>query len=100
MKLLSYSKVEINMELPELSKADIVIAGGRNFGTEENFMTWLKPLALKLGVVIGVIKGAVVLGCVPVGFQIGSTGSIISPKLYIAFGISGSDQSHDWCKRC
>ncbi|WP_192573204.1 electron transfer flavoprotein subunit alpha/FixB family protein [Candidatus Hodgkinia cicadicola] len=91
MKLLSYSKVEINMELPELSKADIVIAGGRSFGTEENFMTWLKPLALKLGAAIGATKGAVELGCVPVGFQIGSTGSIITPKLYIAFGISGSD---------
>ncbi len=91
MKLLSYSKIEVNVGLPELSKADIVIAGGRSFGTEENFMTWLKPLALKLGAAIGATKGAVELGCAPIGFQIGSTGSIITPKLYIAFGISGSD---------
>ncbi|PIM95705.1 Electron transfer flavoprotein large subunit [Candidatus Hodgkinia cicadicola] len=91
LELISYSKLEVNKELPDLSKADIVIAGGRSFGTEENFMTWLKPLALRLGAAIGATRGAVELGCAPVGFQIGSTGSTIAPKLYIAFGISGSD---------
>ncbi|PIM95266.1 Electron transfer flavoprotein large subunit [Candidatus Hodgkinia cicadicola] len=91
IQLLSYSKVGVDSELPELSKADIVIAGGRSFGTEENFIFWLKPLALKLGAAIGATKGAVELGCAPDRFQIGSTGLIIAPKLYIAFGISGSD---------
>ncbi len=96
MKLLSYSKIEVNVDevnigLPELSKADIVIAGGRSFGTEENFITWLKPLALRLGAAIGATRGAVELGCAPIESQIGSTGLIITPKLYIAFGISGSD---------
>ncbi len=91
LELISYSKLEVNTELPELSKADIVIAGGRSFNTEENFTTWLKPLALRLGAAIGATKGAVELGCAPVGSQIGSTGLTIAPKLYIAFGISGSD---------
>ncbi|WP_146656901.1 electron transfer flavoprotein subunit alpha/FixB family protein [Candidatus Hodgkinia cicadicola] len=91
LELISYSKPEVNKELPDLSKADIVIAGGRSFGTEENFMIWLKPLALRLGAAIGATRGAVELGCAPVGFQIGSAGSTIAPKLYIAFGISGSD---------
>ncbi|PIM94808.1 Electron transfer flavoprotein large subunit [Candidatus Hodgkinia cicadicola] len=91
IQLLSYSKIEVDPELPELSKADIVIAGGRSFGTEENFKTWLRPLAIKLGAAIGATRGAVELGCAPAELQIGSAGLIISPKLYIAFGISGSD---------
>ncbi|PIM96313.1 Electron transfer flavoprotein large subunit [Candidatus Hodgkinia cicadicola] len=91
IQLLSYSKIEVDPELPELSKADIVVAGGRSFGTEENFKIWLRPLALKLGAAIGATRGAVELGCAPAELQIGSTGLIITPKLYIAFGISGSD---------
>ncbi|PIM95089.1 Electron transfer flavoprotein large subunit [Candidatus Hodgkinia cicadicola] len=90
LELISYSKLEVNKELPELSKADIVIAGGKSFNTEKNFTTWLKPLALRLGAAIGATKSAVELGCAPIRLQIGSTGSTITPRLYIAFGISGS----------
>ncbi len=68
MKLLSYSKIGVNVKLPELSKADIVIAGGKSFGTEENFMIWLKPLTSKLGAAIGTTRGAVESGYVSVGF--------------------------------
>ncbi len=51
----------------------------------------MRPLAIKLGAAIGATRGAVELGCAPAELQIGSAGLIISPKLYIAFGISGSD---------
>ncbi|PIM96579.1 Electron transfer flavoprotein large subunit [Candidatus Hodgkinia cicadicola] len=89
-KLLSYSRIRVDRKLPELTKAAIVIAGGRSFCTEESFMAWLKPLAIMLGAAIGATKAAVDEKCAPIKFQIGSTGSIIAPKLYIAFGISGS----------
>ncbi|PIM96032.1 Electron transfer flavoprotein large subunit [Candidatus Hodgkinia cicadicola] len=94
LKLLTYSRKDLGpygLDLPKLTEADIVIAGGRSFGTSENFKKWLLPLALKLGAAIGTTRGAVELGCAPSELQIGGNYQVISPKLYIAFGISGSD---------
>ncbi|PIM95317.1 Electron transfer flavoprotein large subunit [Candidatus Hodgkinia cicadicola] len=94
IKLLTYSRKDLGpygLDLPKLTEADIVIAGGKSFGTSENFKKWLLPLALKLGAAIGATKGAVESGCAPPEFQIGGNHQVISPKLYIAFGISGSD---------
>ncbi|PIM95770.1 Electron transfer flavoprotein large subunit [Candidatus Hodgkinia cicadicola] len=95
IKTLSCSKRKsewYKLNLPKLTEADIVIAGGKSFGTSENFKRWLLPLAIKLGAAIGATHGAVESGCAPSEIEIGSNGKVISPKLYIAFGISGSDQ--------
>ncbi|PIM96048.1 electron transfer flavoprotein subunit alpha/FixB family protein [Candidatus Hodgkinia cicadicola] len=94
IKLLTYSRKDLGpygLDLPKLTEADIVIAGGKSFGTSENFRRWLLPLALKLGAAIGATRGAVESRCAPSELQIGGNSQVISPKLYIAFGISGSD---------
>ncbi|WGS83423.1 MAG: electron transfer flavoprotein subunit alpha/FixB family protein [Candidatus Hodgkinia cicadicola] len=78
-------------ELPPLSEADIVIAGGKPFGSAEAFNKYLRPLAASLSAAIGATRAAVDAGYAPFEYQIGQTGKVITPKLYIAFGISGSD---------
>ncbi|PIM95133.1 Electron transfer flavoprotein large subunit [Candidatus Hodgkinia cicadicola] len=95
LKLLIYSRKTtgpFGSELPKLTETDIVIAGRSSFGTSENFKKWLLPLALKLDAAIETTRGAVELGCTPSELQIGGNYQVISPKLYITFGISGSDQ--------
>ncbi|PIM94867.1 Electron transfer flavoprotein large subunit [Candidatus Hodgkinia cicadicola] len=94
IKLLTYSRKDLGpygLDLPKLTEADIVIAGGKSFGTSENFKRWLLPLTLKLGAAVGATRGAVESRCAPSELQIGGNSQIISPKLYIVFGISGSD---------
>ncbi len=71
LKLLSYPKIGSNIELPKLSRTDVIIVGGRSFGTEEHFMILIKAVNIKTWcLAIRTIKSIVELGCVSVEFQI------------------------------